>query len=141
MIPVAVLCALAAAAHYRIPADALLAVYSVEGGHAYTWSPDSNGTADVGELQFNTAYLQSLRRFGITPKDVEGHSCYPWFLAAWRIRGQLIHAGPHTGFWTAIAHYHSETPAIAAAYRRKLLRYAPAWRQWIKTHFPTYTVH
>ena len=128
-------CALAASVRYDVPADALLSVYSVERGGADTWSRDANGTYDVGPLQFNTEYLASLRRYGITPRAVEGRTCYPWFLAAWRIHDQLVE--DHGGFWTRVARYHSATPRYVEAYRRKLLEYAPRWRAWLIAHYPT----
>ena len=136
MMPTALIwCALAASVRYDVPADALLSVYSVERGGADTWSHDANGTYDVGPLQFNTAYLASLRRFGITPRAVEGKTCYPWFLAAWRIHDQLVE--DRGGFWTRVARYHSATPRYVATYRRQLLEYAPRWRAWLIAHYPT----
>ena len=128
-------CALAASVRYDVPADALLSVYSVERGGTDTWSHDANGTYDVGPLQFNTDYLASLRRFGITPRAVEGKTCYPWFLAAWRIHNQLVE--DRGGFWTRVARYHSATPRYVATYRRQLLEYAPRWRAWLIAHYPT----
>ena len=128
-------CALAASIRYDVPADALLSVYSVERGGTDTWSHDANGTYDIGPLQFNTAYLASLRRFGITPRTVEGKTCYPWFLAAWRIHDQLVE--DRGGFWTRVARYHSATPHYVATYRRQLLEYAPRWRAWLIAHYPT----
>ena len=128
-------CALAASVRYDVPADALLSVYSVERGGADTWSHDVNGTWDIGPLQFNTAYLGGLKRYGITPSVVEGRTCYPWFLAAWRIHNQLVE--DHGGFWTRVARYHSATPRYVEAYRRKLLEYAPRWRAWLIAHYPT----
>ena len=136
MMPTALIwCALAASVRYDVPADALLSVYSVERGGTDTWSHDANGTYDVGPLQFNTAYLASLRRFGITPRAVEGKTCYPWFLAAWRIHNQLVE--DYGGFWTRVARYHSATPGYVATYRRQLLEYAPRWRAWLIAHYPT----
>lgn len=138
MLPAFVACALAASIRYDVPADALLAVYSVEGGRGYSWSPDPNGTWDVGPLQFNTGYLATLRRWGIDPQAVEGRTCYPWYLAAWRIHNQL--AADKGDFWTRVAHYHSYTPREAAIYRSSLLRYGPAWRRWLVARYPTVTV-
>ena len=136
MMPTALIwCALAASVRYDVPADALLSVYSVERGGVDTWSHDANGTYDVGPLQFNTAYLASLRKFGITPGAVEGKTCYPWFLAAWRIHDQLVE--DRGGFWTRVARYHSATPRYVATYRRQLLEYAPRWRAWLIAHYPT----
>jgi len=41
-------------------------------------------------MQFNTAYLKTLGRYGISPEDVARAGCYAYNLAAWRIRGHLI---------------------------------------------------
>ena len=104
-------------------------------GNADTWSQDANGTYDIGPLQFTTAYLASLRRFGITPRAVEGNTCYSWFLAAWRIHNQLV--DEHGGFWTRVVRYHSATPRYIGAYRQQLFEYAAHWSAWLIAHYPT----
>jgi hypothetical protein len=43
-----------------------LAVAEKEGGKAGQWVSNRNGTHDVGSMQFNTAYLGDLARYGIT---------------------------------------------------------------------------
>ena len=48
-------------------------------GNTDTGSRDANGTYDIGPLPFNTAYLASRRRFGITPRAVEGRSAIRGF--------------------------------------------------------------
>ncbi|GJL76738.1 hypothetical protein [Nitrosomonas sp.] len=61
-----VVCSITAAIKYEIPANILLAIAEKEGGKPGQWVRNSNGTHDVGSLQFNTAYLQDLSRYGIT---------------------------------------------------------------------------
>ena len=60
-------------------------------------------------MQFNTRYLEHLeRRYGITAADVAA-GCYPYDLAAWRLRKHLeLDAGDA---WTRAANYHSRNPA------------------------------
>ncbi|WP_292992045.1 hypothetical protein [Nitrosomonas sp.] len=60
------MCSITAAIKYEIPANILLAIAEKEGGKSGQWVRNSNGTHDVGSLQFNTAYLQDLSRYGIT---------------------------------------------------------------------------
>ncbi|EDP8962500.1 conjugal transfer protein TrbN, partial [Salmonella enterica subsp. enterica] len=50
-----VVCSVSAAAKYEIPANILLAIREKEGGKPGQWVKNTNGTYDVGELQFNTA--------------------------------------------------------------------------------------
>ncbi|WP_256210550.1 hypothetical protein [Nitrosospira multiformis] len=41
-----------------------------------------NDTYDVGPMQFNTAYLSDLAKYGITPEHVAQQGCYSYALAA-----------------------------------------------------------
>ena len=69
---------------------------------------NANGTHDVGPLQFNTAYLRQLSVYGIAPGDVAAIGCYPYELAAWRLRQHIkLDAGD---IWTRCANYNSRTP-------------------------------
>ena len=131
-----VTCSLGAALAYDVPANILLAVAEKESGKPGQWVRNENGTFDVGSLQFNTAYLRELGRYGITAADVAAPGCYPFLLAAWRIRGHLHNdAGD---IWTRASNYHSRTPRFNARYRADLVRRASRWTVWLDAHFPTH---
>lgn len=132
-----VVCSIAAAAKYAIPANLVLAIAEQEGGKPGQWVRNTNGTHDVGALQFNTAYLKAdLARYGITPADVAAAGCYPYDLAAWRLRGHIMKdAGD---LWTRASNYHSRTPHYNAIYRAQLVRRAAKWGSWLEARFPTY---
>lgn len=131
-----VACALGAALAYDVPANILLAVAEKEAGKPGQWVRNDNGTYDVGTLQFNTAYLRDLARYGIAPADVAAPGCYPYLLAAWRIGSHLRH---DTGdVWTRASNYHSRTPRHNAVYRADLIRRAVRWSTWLDSHFPTH---
>lgn len=130
-----VACSLGAALAYDIPANILLAIAEQEAGRPGQWVRNANGSFDVGALQFNTAYLRELSRFGITPNDVAAPGCYPYELAAWRIRGHL--RDDRGDIWTRAANYHSRTPRHNARYRTALIRRAARWSTWLDTYFPT----
>ncbi|WP_235584098.1 hypothetical protein [Pseudomonas aeruginosa] len=83
-----VVCSVSAAAKYEIPANILLAIREKEGGKPGQWVKNTNGTYDVGELQFNTAYLGDLAKYGITAQDVAAAGCYPYDLAVARAHSQ-----------------------------------------------------
>jgi hypothetical protein len=131
-----VACSLGAALAYDIPANVLLAVAEKEAGKPGQWVRNRNGTFDVGALQFNTSYLRDLDRYGITPEDVAAPGCFPFMLAAWRIRGHLRNDSGDV--WTRASNYHSRTPQFNARYRADLIRRAARWTTWLDSHFPTH---
>ena len=100
------MCSGIAAVKYDVPANIILAVAEIEGGKPRRYVENTNGTYDVGTMQFNTAYLQDLTQYGITAKDVAAAGCYSYELAAWRLREHIL---KDTGdLWTRAANYHSK---------------------------------
>ena len=130
-----VVCSIAAAAKYQIPANLMLAVAEQEGGQPGQWVHHANGAVDVGPLQFSTGYLRDLARYGITPEDVAARGCYPYDLAAWRLRRHIRY--DMGDLWTKAANYHSRTPAFNAVYRRLIMNKAVRWTDWLEQHFST----
>jgi hypothetical protein len=133
-----VICSISAAAKYEIPANLVLAVAEKEAGRPGQWVRNKNGTHDVGSLQFNTAYLRDLARYGITARDVAAAGCYPFDLAAWRLRLHIRH--DRGDLWTRAANYHSRTPRYNAVYRADLMRRASRWASWLEARFVTIDV-
>jgi hypothetical protein len=114
-----VVCSIAAAVKYQVPANIVLAVAEKEAGKPGQWVRNTNGTHDVGPMQFNTAYLRDLAGYGITPDDVAAAGCYAFDLAAWRLRQHI--KKDRGDLWTRAANYHSRTPQYNAVYRADLL--------------------
>jgi len=112
-----------------IPAAMLLAIAEKENGKPGVWTKNTNGTQDVGALQFNTAYLNTLKKYGITATDVANNGCYAYDLAAWRIRGHLTKDSGE--MWTRAANYHSRTPVYNQRYRADLMVRANRWARWL----------
>jgi hypothetical protein len=133
-----VVCSIGAGLAYGVPVNVMLAVAEQEGGRPGQWVRNTNGTYDVGAMQFNTTYLRELQRYGITPQAVAQPGCYPYQLAAWRLRGHL--KNDQGDIWTRVANYHSRTPQYNARYRYQLVRRAQAWAQWLNTYFATHVV-
>jgi len=130
-----VICSIAAAVKYRVPANIVLAVAEKEGGRPGQWRRNSNGTYDVGSMQFNTAYLTDLARYGITASDVATAGCYSFDLAAWRLRQHLYK--DKGDLWTRAANYHSRTPQYNHVYRADLIKKASKWADWLNARFVT----
>jgi lysyl-tRNA synthetase class I len=128
-------CSIAAAVKYEVPANIVLAVAEQEGGKPGQWVRNANGTHDVGPMQFNTSYLEELKRYGITVDHVAAAGCYSYELAAWRLRRHLRY--DQGDLWTRAANYHSRTPSRNARYRAKLMAKATKWANWLATRFPT----
>lgn len=130
-----VICSISAAVKYEVPANIVLAVAEKEAGKPGQWVRNSNGTHDVGAMQFNTRYLADLGRYGITAGDVAQTGCYPFDLAAWRLRQ---HIREDSGdLWTKAANYHSRTPRYNTVYRNDLMRRAARWADWLAARFVT----
>lgn len=134
-----VVCSIAAAVKYQIPANIVLAVAETEGGKPGQWVKNTNGTFDVGPMQFNTSYLKELRVYGITPADVAKGGCYSYDLAAWRLHRHIkLDKGD---IWQRAANYHSRTPRFNQIYRKKLIASGEKWNQWLSSHFETKPVN
>jgi len=129
-----VACSLGAALRYGVPANVVVAVAEQEGGRPGQWVANSNGTFDVGALQFNTAYLRSLAGYGIGPAEAARPGCYPYHLAAWRLRQHLAHDAGDV--WTRAANYHSRTPSLNADYRARIMMRGARWASWLHTRWP-----
>ena len=128
-----VICCIGASLEYYVPVDVLLAVAELENGKVGTVSRNRNGTYDIGPMQFNSSYLAELRQFGIAPEDVNTQGCYPYRLAAWRIKNHI--ENDQGDIWTKAANYHSKTPVYNARYRSNLIAAARRWAGWLQTKF------
>lgn len=135
-----VVCSITAAIKYQVPANIMLAVAEKEGGRSGLENNklNSNGTYDVGRMQFNTAYLKDLEKYGITAADVAQPGCYSYDLAAWRIRGHI--KNDKGDIWTKAANYHSKTPRFNKVYRADLIKKSAKWQTWIEARFNTFDV-
>ena len=120
-----VICSIEAAGKYQIPANVVLAIAEQENGRPGQWVRNKNGTHDVGPLQFNTAYLATLARYRIRPADVAAAGCYPYDLAAWRLRQHMMN--DVGDLWRRLANYHSRTGSLNEIYRADLMRRAAKW--------------
>jgi hypothetical protein len=126
-----IVCSITAAEKYAIPANILLTIAEKENGKPSVWVKNTNGTHDVGAMQFNTAYLNTLGRYGISAEDVASGGCYAYDLAAWRIHGHLTK--DPGDIWTRAANYHSRTPYYNALSRTDLKVKANRWANWLDT--------
>lgn len=125
---VALECIYSASSTYDLFPPYLLAVAEQEGGNHDSRVKNSNGTYDLGYMQFNTAYIKTLNKYGITEADVSQKSCYPYYLAAWRIANHI--KNDSGSIIQRISNYHSRTPKYNEIYRNSLKTKIGKWNQW-----------
>lgn len=130
-----VTCSILAAVKYQIPANIVLAVAEKEAGKPGQWVRNTNGTHDVGPMQFNTSYLTELAQYGIRPTDVAQAGCYSYELAALRLRGHLLK--DKGDMWENAANYHSRTPKYNVIYRADLIKKGRKWAVWMEKNLVT----
>ena len=133
-----IICSISSAVKYQVPANIVLAVAEKEAGKPGQWVRNSNGTHDVGSMQFNTAYLGELARYGITANDVAASGCYSFDLAAWRLRKHI--RNDKGDLWTRAANYHSRTYRYNVVYRADLMVKAVKWADWLEARFVTFDI-
>jgi hypothetical protein len=133
-----IVCSISSAVKYQVPANIVLAVAEKEAGKPGQWVRNSNGTHDVGSMQFNTAYLGELARYGITANDVAASGCYSFDLAAWRLRKHI--RNDKGDLWTRAANYHSRTYRYNVVYRTDLMVKAVKWADWLEARFVTFDI-
>ena len=127
-----IVCSISAAQHFGLPPSVLLAVAQIEGGRPGQAVRNTNGTYDLGPMQLNTAWLAQLRPYGIDPRWAMADGCYPYQLAAWRIRAHLVQDSGD--YWSRVANYHSRTPSYNAPYRAQLIVSAGRWQDWLQRY-------
>lgn len=114
-----VYCSVEAAIHYTMPADLIYGIALTEGGNFNSKVRNKNGTYDLGFMQFNTSYLNTLKSDGIKANDVMKNNCYPFHLAAWRIKNHLLEDDSSDNL-KKVAYYHSRTEKYNQIYQKKL---------------------
>ena len=125
-----VVCSISAAAKFRIPANILLAIAEKENGRPGQWVKNPNGSFDIGSLQFNSKYISELSAYGIGFADVAAKGCYPYELAAWRLKKHF--QNDKGDLWTRAANYHSKTYRFNRIYRADLIVKSVKWAQWLE---------
>lgn len=120
-------CLAAAASLYQLPPRALVAVQAVEGGRVGMASRNTDGSEDLGLMQVNTRWLAPLSAAtGLPPAALRARlvddACFNLTVGAAILRIETNAARGDLA--VALGHYHSHTPARAAAYQGRVLRAA-----------------
>ena len=118
-------CLLWASLQNQVPADALLAIMEVEGGHAGLEVKNANGTHDLGLMQINTCWLPQLARlWSIPPTQVRrlirDNDCLNITVAAYILHIKIQEA--QGDILQGIARYNNANPHYGRPYLGKVIR-------------------
>ena len=104
---------------YKVPPMLLQAIAWVESRYdKNAKNYNTNGSVDMGVMQINTIWLDSLAEYGIERRHLY-NACFNINVGAWILRRQINDVGYN---WQAVAHYHSRTPDRGDNYARKVAR-------------------
>ena len=71
----------------------------------------------------------------LRPRTVASTGCYPFELAAWRVRKHI--KNDRGDIRTRAANYHSRTPKYNSKYRNDQITKAIKWTDWLEYRFMT----
>ena len=117
-------CLFVAAQNYMVPPAVLLGIMQVEGGQVGVQvGPNTNGSYDLGVMQINTLWVDELAKHWKVSKStakkwIKDDGCTNISVAAWILRQKINQTGSLS---KGIAYYHSATPHLGSAYRRKVI--------------------
>lgn len=117
-------CMIATAMRYDLPPRVLPVLQHVEGGAPGVVHHNSDGSADLGVMQINTRWVRPLAEVAHLPMAqtaarLVSDGCFNVAAAALILRSYVREN--HGDMMRAIGDYHSHTPALNEAYRRKVL--------------------
>ena len=88
-----------------------------------TLSRNLNGSVDVGVMGINSVHFAELAGYGIAPGHLRD-GCINAYVGAYYLRRKIDKYG---NTWRAVAAYHSETPALGAAYAEAIRSVLARW--------------
>ena len=108
--PVTPQCVVQEAGRQSLEVVKVLAVMKAEGGRLGEYSPNANGSYDIGPMQVNTIHLPELSKtYGIPQAAVSRllayNGCFNVAIGAWLLRKKTNEAAGD--FWYGIGRYHS----------------------------------
>lgn len=117
--PITVDCVLAAAERQALDPLRVLAVLKTEGGRIGRFTPNPNGSYDIGPMQINTVQLSDLSKmYEVGPGKIAQllayDGCFNVSVGAWLLRIKTDEVGGD--FWRGIGRYRSKNPSVANPY-------------------------
>jgi len=117
-------CIVMASSTYGVPADVVIGIMYVEGGHrGQAVGPNVNGTYDLGIMQVNSLWVPKLALLWQVDNRtaynaIRDSGCENIYVGAWILKQSIAETGT---LYDGIAYYHSATRGIGAPYADKVL--------------------
>jgi len=130
-------CILSAAHAYGVPAEAVIGIMSIEGGHiGQEVGPNFNGTYDLGPMQVNSLWVPQLAQlwhvnYQIARDWVRDDGCENVYVGAWILKQKIVKTG---GLYSGIAFYHSARWGFGNPYANKVV--STMRRKGLSSHEP-----
>ena len=118
-------CMLTASNMYNVPAAVMIGIMHVEGGYVgQKAGPNINGSYDLGPMQVNSLWVPKLARLWNVDQRtaqswLQNDGCVNVHVGAWILKQRIVEAKGN--LYGGIAHYHSYTPSLGAAYATKVI--------------------
>lgn len=101
---------------YGVPQALLLAIHEVEGGRPGVIAWNSNKTYDMGPMQFNSATVADLAKYGVNEEQMRYSECASIYVAGWKLSTS---ARMHQDWRLAIAAYNCGDGCILKAVKKR----------------------
>ena len=113
------MCFDAAAEYHQVNPIILRSIAKVESNfNPGAVNRNKNGSIDVGLMQINSSWFQTLKKFGIVPEQLKD-PCTNIYIGAW-ILSKAIHQYGNT--WYAVGTYNSRNASLATRYAVRIYR-------------------
>lgn len=106
-----------AAVAYYVPASVIISVLEIEGGRVGLASKNKNGTFDYGPMQINSIWLDELKKYGYSARQLQYDPCANVEVGTW-ILARAIAEG--RSLWQGVGNYHSHTDSKNTRYWHKV---------------------
>jgi soluble lytic murein transglycosylase-like protein len=109
-------CINSAAIAFNVPATVILSVIKTENGRNGIAVKNKNGSYDLGVMQVNTAWLNTLKNKGITASQVKSDPCINVSVGTWILAQGLANGEG----WKGVGNYNSYTQKYNQIYSKKV---------------------
>lgn len=122
------ICINSAAYEYHVPAKLIIAVLNVEDGKVGQAVKNTNGTYDLGPMQINSSWKNTLSQRNISLQQVRNDACTNIKVGTWILSKNIADGND---LFDGIGDYHSHTTKLNKQYSYQIrLRYTELAR-WL----------
>lgn len=122
-----------AAIRYYVPATLILAVIKAEGGRNGMARKNTNGTYDYGVMQVNSRWLNKIKPYGYTARDLQYSPCKNVEVGTWILSQSIAEAA---ALKKGIGYYHSHTEHLNQKYHQKVSKLHQEIYSIVNNHKP-----